>query len=42
MLAIRLPAEVETRLEVLAKATGRTKTFYAREILVAVRAAQPG
>ena len=31
MLAIRLPAEVESRLEALAKATGRTKTFYARE-----------
>ena len=31
MLAIRLPAEVETRLGVLAQATGRTKTFYARE-----------
>jgi RHH-type rel operon transcriptional repressor/antitoxin RelB len=34
MLAIRLPAEVETRLEVLAKATGRTKTFYAREAIL--------
>ena len=31
MLAIRLPAEVESRLEALARATGRTKTFYARE-----------
>ena len=31
MLAIRLPAEVESRLDALAKATGRTKTFYARE-----------
>ena len=30
MLAIRLPAEVESRLDALAKATGRTKTFYAR------------
>jgi len=27
MLAIRLPAEVESRLEALARATGRTKTF---------------
>lgn len=34
MLAIRLPTEVETRLEALAKATGRTKTFYAREAIV--------
>ena len=29
MLAIRLPEEIEGRLERLAKATGRTKTFYA-------------
>lgn len=34
MLAIRLPAEVENRLERLAKATGRTKTFYAREAIL--------
>ena len=34
MLAIRLPAEVETRLEALAQATGRTKTFYAREAIL--------
>lgn len=34
MLAIRLPTEVEARLEALAKATGRTKTFYAREAIV--------
>ena len=34
MLAIRLPAEVEIRLEALAKATGRTKTFYAREAIL--------
>lgn len=34
MLAIRLPSEVETRLDVLAKATGRTKTFYAREAIL--------
>lgn len=34
MLAIRLPAEVENRLESLAKATGRTKTFYAREAIL--------
>ena len=35
MLAIRLPSELEDRLEHLAKATGRTKTFYAREAIVA-------
>ena len=34
MLAIRLPAEVEERLEALARATGRTKTFYAREAIL--------
>lgn len=34
MLAIRLPAEVEARLEALALATGRTKTFYAREAIL--------
>ncbi len=34
MLAIRLPAEIEERLETLAKSTGRTKTFYAREAIL--------
>lgn len=34
MLAIRLPTEVESRLEALAQATGRTKTFYARQAIV--------
>jgi RHH-type transcriptional regulator, rel operon repressor / antitoxin RelB len=34
MLAIRLPPEVEKRLEALAQATGRTKTFYAREAIL--------
>ena len=33
MLAIRLSEELEARLESLAKATGRTKTFYAREAI---------
>lgn len=33
MLAIRLPEELESRLETLAKRTGRTKTFYAREAI---------
>jgi RHH-type rel operon transcriptional repressor/antitoxin RelB len=34
MLAIRLPTEIEERLDALAKATGRTKTFYAREAIL--------
>ena len=34
MLALRLPAEVEERLAALAKATGRTKSFYAREAIL--------
>jgi len=34
MLAIRLPAEIENRLDALAKATGRTKTYYAREAIL--------
>ena len=34
MLAIRLSSEIEKRLELLAKRTGRTKTFYAREAIL--------
>jgi RHH-type rel operon transcriptional repressor/antitoxin RelB len=34
MLAIRLPKEIEDRLERLAKKTGRTKTYYAREAIL--------
>lgn len=34
MLALRLPPEIETRLEALAKRTGRTKSFYAREAIL--------
>jgi RHH-type rel operon transcriptional repressor/antitoxin RelB len=34
MLAIRLPEEIEQRLTALAEATGRTKTFYAREAIL--------
>jgi RHH-type rel operon transcriptional repressor/antitoxin RelB len=34
MLAIRLPEEVEKRLTALANATGRTKTYYAREAIL--------
>jgi RHH-type transcriptional regulator, rel operon repressor / antitoxin RelB len=33
MLAIRLPPDIEARLEKLAKATGRSKTYYAREAI---------
>ena len=35
MLAIRLPEEIETRLAALAKATGRTKSFYVRQAILA-------
>lgn len=34
MLAIRLEPEVEARLDALAKSTGRTKSFYAREAIM--------
>lgn len=34
MLAIRLPQSIEKRLEELAKRTGRTKTYYAREAIL--------
>lgn len=34
MLAIRLPEQIEKRLARLAKRTGRTKTFYAREAIL--------
>jgi RHH-type rel operon transcriptional repressor/antitoxin RelB len=34
MLAVRLPEEIEKRLEKLAKSTGRTKTFYVREAIL--------
>jgi RHH-type rel operon transcriptional repressor/antitoxin RelB len=34
MLAIRLDPDIERRLELLAKKTGRTKTFYAREAIL--------
>ena len=33
MLAIRLPDKIEKRLDRLAKRTGRTKTYYARELI---------
>jgi RHH-type rel operon transcriptional repressor/antitoxin RelB len=34
MLAIRLPDSIEKRLGRLAKRTGRTKTYYAREAIL--------
>jgi RHH-type rel operon transcriptional repressor/antitoxin RelB len=34
MLALRLPSEIEKRLEALAKKTGRSKSFYAREAIL--------
>lgn len=34
MIAVRLPTEIETRLDALASATGRTKTFYVREAIL--------
>lgn len=35
MLAIRLPEEMEQRLDFLASKTGRIKTYYAREAILA-------
>ena len=34
MLALRLPPDIEKRLEKLAEKTGRTKSFYAREAIL--------
>ncbi len=34
MLALRLPEDIEKRLAALAKKTGRTKSFYAREAIL--------
>ncbi len=34
MLALRLPAEIEARLDALAQRTGRSKSFYAREAIL--------
>lgn len=34
MLAIRLPEDIESRLNDLAAKTGRTKTFYAKEAIL--------
>lgn len=34
MMAIRLPASIEDRLNNLSKLTGRTKTYYVREAIL--------
>lgn len=34
MLAIRLPKDLEERLGAMAKRTGRTKTYYARQAII--------
>ena len=34
MLAIRLPATIEKRLDKLARRTGRTKSYYVREAIL--------
>lgn len=34
MLAIRLPDDIEKRLEKLAKKTGRTKSYYVRQAIL--------
>jgi len=33
-LALRLPPEIEKRLDALARKTGRSKSFYAREAIL--------
>ncbi|MGN0879395.1 MAG: TraY domain-containing protein [Oligosphaeraceae bacterium] len=34
MIAVRLPRDIEVRLDHLAKLTGRTKSFYVREAIL--------
>jgi RHH-type rel operon transcriptional repressor/antitoxin RelB len=34
MLALRLPPDIEQRLDALAKRTGRSKSYYAREAIL--------
>jgi RHH-type rel operon transcriptional repressor/antitoxin RelB len=34
MLALRLPKDIEERLDALARRTGRSKSFYAREAIL--------
>lgn len=35
MLAVNLPEDIEARLDALARLTGRSKDFYAREAILA-------
>lgn len=34
MLSVRLPVEIEHKLEVLAEKTGRTKSYYAKKAIM--------
>jgi len=34
MLTVRLPADIEKRLDLLAKRTGRTKSFYVQQAIL--------
>jgi len=34
MIALRLPPDIEERLDALARRTGRSKSFYAREAIL--------
>jgi RHH-type transcriptional regulator, rel operon repressor / antitoxin RelB len=34
MLTVRLPGDIEKRLDLLAKRTGRTKSFYVRQAIL--------
>ena len=34
MLTVRLPADIEKRLDLLAKRTGRTRNFYVRQAIL--------
>jgi len=34
MIAVRLPKDIETRLDTLAEKTGRTKTYHVREAIL--------
>jgi RHH-type rel operon transcriptional repressor/antitoxin RelB len=34
MLTVRLPADIEKRLDLLAKRTGRTRSFYVRQAIL--------
>ena len=34
MLTVRLPGEIEARLQALAKATGRSKSYFARQAIL--------